>query len=155
MQIAPIAPTNVPVASPEQRVEAAKALIAVPMGLVMSASMTAMTKTMGGQTASRADLVAPLLQKLPVDQAKAAMLQAVEGALAIEPQLAANADALRQSAEGVAALLAEAAADTTQGNAMEQLKLITTPLQTLMQPFVEAALVLGLKPEELPRPGAG
>ncbi len=145
MQLAPIAPAAVktdPAPTPTPRQEAAKALIAVPMGLVMTATMTAMTKSMGGQTASRADLVAPLLQKLTADQAKGALLAAIDGAVALAPELADRAAGMRQAAEGIAALLAAAAADTTQADANTSLKALTTPLEPLMAPIMEAALLL-------------
>ena len=147
MQLAPIAPTVVRAEAPSfpaptTREEAAKALIAVPMGLVMTATMTAMTKSMGGQTASRADLVAPLLEKLTVEQATGAMLSAIEGALTFAPELADRAPAMRQAVEGIAALLVAAAADTTQADANASLAALTTPLEPFMTPIMEAALLL-------------
>ncbi len=134
MQLAPIAPTT--------RSDAAKALVAVPMGLVMSATMTAMTRSMGNQPTSRADLVQPLLSKLSVEQATGAMLQAIDGAVAVAPELAPRTEALRAAATGVAALLVDAAADTVAGDANEALARLTTPLEPLMTPIMEAAALL-------------
>jgi hypothetical protein len=149
MQLTAPAPATTPV----PRTDAAKALIAVPMGIVMTATMTAMTKSMSGQAASRADLVAPLLEKLSVDQAKGAMLQAIDGAIAAAPELAPRAEALRQAADGIAALLADAATDATKGDANQSLERLTTPLEPLMGPIMEAALVLDpslAKPQPAP-----
>ncbi len=112
------------------------------MGLVMTATMTAMTKSMAGQTASRADLVAPLLEKLNVEQATGAMLASIDGALEFAPELADRSDALRQAVAGIAALITEAAADTVQGDANATLERLTTPLEPFMTPFMEAAHVL-------------
>lgn len=145
MQIATITPAQVrtdPPAAPTTRQEAAKALISVPMGAIMAATMTAMTKQMAGQTASRADLVAPLLQKANVEQLHAAMLSAIAGAVIVAPELAARGEALRQAAAGVAALLTEAAADTTQGPADASLERLITPLQLAATPLIEVALLL-------------
>ena len=152
MQLAPIAPASFP--APTTRPEAAKALIAVPMGLVMSATMTAMTKSMAGQTASRADLVAPLLEKLTVEQATGAMLAAIDGAVALAPELAGRSDAMLQAVAGVAALLTEAAADATQAEANTSLAGLTTPLEPLMAPLMEAALLLDPTLGKQPAPGA-
>ena len=134
MQLAPVAPMT--------RQDAAKALVAVPMGVVMSATMTAMTRSMGNQPTSRADLVQPMLSKLTAEQARDAMLQAIEGAVAVAPELAPKTEALRAAAAGVAALLVEAAADTVAGDANEALARLTTPLEPLMTPIMEAAMVL-------------
>ena len=134
MQLAPVAPTTRP--------DAAKALVAVPMGIVMSATMTAMTRSMGNLSTSRADLVQPLLSKLTVEQATDAMLQAIDGAVAVAPELAPRTEALRAAAAGVAALLVEAAADTVAGDANEALERLTTPLEPLRTPIMEAAALL-------------
>jgi hypothetical protein len=134
MQLAAIAQTTRP--------EAAKALIAVPMGIAMTATMTAMTKSMAGQSASRADLVAPLLEQLSVEAAKQTMYDAIDGAVAIVPEVRFDVAALKQAADGVAALLTEFAADTTQGDAQAALAAIMTPLEPMMAPIMEAALVL-------------
>ncbi|MCW2925996.1 MAG: hypothetical protein JWM98_3400, partial [Thermoleophilia bacterium] len=79
MQLAIAAAATPAPAAP--RTEAAKALLAVPMGVLMTASMTAMTKSMAGQAVSRAELVAPLLAKLTPEAATAMMNSAIEGAL--------------------------------------------------------------------------
>ncbi|MCW2923973.1 MAG: hypothetical protein JWM98_1377 [Thermoleophilia bacterium] len=140
MQLATVAAATPAPAAP--RTEAAKALLAVPMGVLMTASMTAMTKSMAGQAVSRAELVAPLLAKLTPEAATAMMNSAIEGALALEPALAGQADAMRQAAAGVAALLAECAADVTPGEAQATLAWISTPMQALAAPLLAAALVL-------------
>jgi hypothetical protein len=127
---------------PASREEAAKALIGVPMAAITVASMTAMTKTMANQPASRADLVTPFLEKLPAANLYMTMANAIDGALALAPELAPRNEALRAAAQGVAALLAEAAADTTPGNAMEALARLSGPLQLAATPLFEAALVL-------------
>lgn len=156
MQLAPIAPASARADAPAPttpRQDAAKALIAVPMGLVMTATMTAMTKSMGGQTASRADLVAPMLEKLTVEQAKGALLAAIDGAVALAPELADRSAAMRQAADGIAALMVEAAADATQADANVSLQALTAPLQPLMAPIMEAALLLDptlAKPQPAP-----
>lgn len=145
MQLAPLAPAIAhtdPPGAPTSRQEAAKALLAVPVGAIMTASMTAMTKQMANQPASRADLVAPLLAKLTPEQANIAMLNAIDGALALAPELAPRNEALRTAAAGVAALLAEAAADTTAAPAMQSLDRFTTPLQQVAAPLFEVALLL-------------
>lgn len=131
---APVAP---------ERTEAAKALAAVPMGAVMVATMTAMSKQMAGQTtASRAELVAPLFQKATAEQLQAALVSAIDGAVAVAPELAPKTEALRQAATGVVALLQEAAADTTAAPIGEAMDKLTTPLQQVAAPLLEAALVL-------------
>jgi hypothetical protein len=112
------------------------------MGLAMVASTTAMSKSMAGQTASRADLVAPFLAKLSPADAKDAMLAAIDGAVAFAPELADRAEALRQAAAGVEALLAELAADTAQQDAQVALKAVMAPLQPLLAPVVEAVQLL-------------
>lgn len=145
MQLATIAPTqartDVPTA-PTTRSKAAKALASVPMGAVMVATMTAMTKQMAGQPASRAELVAPLFEKATAEQLKLAMSNAIDGAIAVAPELAERSDALRQAAAGVVALLQEAVADTAQVPAEQALEALTTPLQQVATPLLEAALVL-------------
>lgn len=145
MQIAAITPTqartDVPTA-PTTRTEAAKALAGVPMGAVMVASMTAMSKQMAGQPASRAELVAPLFEKANVEQLRIAMLSAIDGAIAVAPELSERSDALRQAAAGVAALLQEASADTVQAPADKALQRLVTPLQQAATPLLEAALLL-------------
>jgi hypothetical protein len=131
---APVAP---------ERTEAAKALVAVPMGAVMVATMTAMSKQMAGQTtASRAELVAPLFEKATTEQLQAALVAAIDGAVAVAPELAPKTEALRQAATGVVALLQEAAADTTAAPIGDAMAKLTTPLQQLATPLLEAALVL-------------
>lgn len=137
MQIATIAQSV-----PTSRTEAAKALVSVPMGAIMVASMTAMGRQMSGQPASRADLVAPLFEKATAEQLSAAMLGAIDGAIAVAPELAERGAAMRQAAAGVVALLVEAAADTTQGPADQSLERLVTPLQQAATPLLEAALVL-------------
>jgi hypothetical protein len=138
MQLASI--SAVPV--PTTRTEAAQALMAVPMGAMIGASMTAMTRQMGGQTASRADLVQPMLGQNPLEKLQGAMEAAIEGALALEPTLAGQGEALRAAAKGVLALLAEAQADAVQGDPMEALNRLSTPLQAVSAPLMAAALVL-------------
>ena len=128
--------------TPMMRADAAKALIAVPMGIVMTTSMAAMTKGMSKTPASRADLLASFLEKLLPETARTMMLSAIDGAIALAPELEPRSAALRQAADGIAALLAEAAADTVQGEAQATLARITTPLQALMAPIMEAALLL-------------
>lgn len=157
MKLAPIVPTNVgsdapTFPAPTTRPEAAKALMAVPMGIVMTATMTAMTKSVAGETASRADLVAPLLEKLSVEQATGAMLAAIDGAVALAPELADRSDAMRQAVAGIAALLTEVAADTTQADANVSLEKLTTQLEPVMTPLMEAALLLD--PTLAQQPGA-
>ena len=145
MQFATIAPTSartdVP-GAPGTRTDAAKALASVPMGAVMVATMTAMTKQMAGQPASRAELVAPLFEKANAEQLKLAMLNAIDGALAVAPELAERGEAMRQAAAGVVALLQEAAADTNQVPADQALRALSAPLQQVAAPLLEAALVL-------------
>lgn len=145
MQIASITPaqarTDVP-GAPTTRTEAAQALASVPMGAIMVASMTAMTKQMAGEPASRAELVAPLFEKASAEQLKLAMFNAIDGAIAVAPELSDRNAAMRQAAEGVVALLVEAAADTTQGPADQSLERLVTPLQQAATPLLEAALVL-------------
>ncbi|MCW2928504.1 MAG: hypothetical protein JWM86_2472 [Thermoleophilia bacterium] len=128
--------------APANRAEAAKALLAVPMGVLTVASMTAMTKSVSGQGASRADLVSPFLAKLDVRTSTAAILAAVDGALALAPELAGRANAMRQAAAGVGALLAEAARDTNTRVATESLERLTTPMQAAAMPLFEAAALL-------------
>lgn len=144
MQLSNVTPSNVRVEmpSPTTREEAAKALVAVPMGIAMTASMTAMTKSMAGEAASRADLVAPLLAKLSAEQAGAAMLAAIDGALQFAPELAERGDAMRQAAAGVQALLVEVAADHAKGDAQQSLERLMTPLEPMLAPLMEAAAVL-------------
>jgi hypothetical protein len=153
MQLSSIAPTSVRTdvpTAPATRTDAAKALVAVPMGIVMVATMTAMTKSMAGQAASRADLVAPLLEKLTPETARMTMLNAIDGAVALMPEARIDVAALKQAADGVAALLTDIAGDHTQGDAQQSLERITTPLQPLMAPIMEFALLLdptlGTKP---------
>lgn len=156
MQLAPTAirPADAPAPTPRQ--EAAKALIAVPMGVVMTATMSAMSKQMSGQTnASRAELLAPMLEKATVEQLAAAMTAGIEGAIALEPQLAGRSEAMRQAAAAVAALVTESAADTTSRPIKEAVAAIATPLQAAMTPLVEAALVLDpTLMDQKPRPFA-
>jgi hypothetical protein len=146
MQIAQIAPAQAradvpPPASP--RTEAAKALVAVPMGAVMVATMTAMSKQMSGQTtASRAELVAGLFQKASAEQLTQALLSAIDGAVAVAPELADRTEAMKQAATGVVALLQEAAADTAQAPIAESMDKLTKPLQEVAAPLLQAALVL-------------
>jgi len=137
MQLAQLTPPL-----PTTRPDAAKALIAVPMGVVMTATMTAMTKSMAGQSASRADLLAPLLEKLSIDDANAALLASIEGAITVAPELADRREALTQAAAGFTALLRDAAADTTKGDAGQALERLTTPLAPFMNPLMEAAALL-------------
>jgi hypothetical protein len=70
------------------------------------------------------------------------MLDAIDGAVALAPELAPKADAMRAAAEGVAALLTESLADTVAGNAQEALARFATPLKTVAAPLFEAALIL-------------
>lgn len=144
MQLSSTTPSSVrfEMPAPTTREEAAKALVGVPMGIAMTATMTAMTKSMAGQPASRADLVAPLLEKLTAEQAGAAMQAAIDGALQFAPELAERGDALRQAAAGVQALLVEAAGDSVQGDAQQSLERLMTPLEPFMGPLMEAALLL-------------
>lgn len=143
--------TDVP-AAPTTRQEAAQALAALPVGVVTVASMTAMTKAMAGEAASRADLVLPILEKLTPKAAKVAMLDAIDGAIAVMPELSERDESLRQAAAGLEALLTEAAADTAQGDAQDALGRLTTPLEPLMAPVMEAVLLLdptfGQEPEQ-------
>lgn len=152
----PVAPAA-PVAP--ERTEAAKALVAVPMGAVMVATMTAMNKQMAGQpNASRAELVAPLFEKATAEQLTAALAAAIEGAVAVAPELAAKTEALKQAAAGVVALLVEAAADTTQAPIAESMDKLTKPLQQVAAPLLEAALVLDpdmAKKQQPGQPGQG
>ena len=147
MQISGIAPAAVrgempTMPAPTTREEAAKGLAAVPGGVAAVASFTAMSKSMAGETASRADLVAPMLEKLTPEQAKLTMFQAIDGAIALAPELADRAESLRQAAAGVEALLTEAAADTVQASPDASLDAIMNPLQALLAPVMEAALIL-------------
>ena len=143
MQITPAAArTDAPTTPATPRQEAAKALVAIPGAIAAMASFTAMGRTTAGQTASRADLVAPILEKLSPEQAAGMMLQAIDGALALEPALATQADALRQAAAGVQALLVDAAADTAQVDPQAALGALMTPMQALLAPVVQAAVVL-------------
>ncbi|MCB0878711.1 MAG: hypothetical protein KDC46_06985 [Thermoleophilia bacterium] len=145
MNIAPAAVaaarTDVPTA-PTTREEAAKALAGIPVGIATVASFTAMSKSMAGQTASRADLVAQMLEKVSPEQAKMMMFNAIDGAIALAPELAERNESLRQAAAGVEALLTEAAADTTQADPQASLQALMTPLQAILAPVVEAARIL-------------
>lgn len=145
MQLSPIAPlgarTDVPTA-PATKQEAAKALMAVPGGIMAVATMTAMPKQVSGQPTSRAELVAGLVAQLSPEQAQMMMVNAIDGAIALAPELAERSDALRQAAAGVAALLAEAAADQTQGPVDSVLTGLLTPIQAAAMPLFEAARVL-------------
>jgi hypothetical protein len=129
-------------AAPTPRQEAAQALAAVPMAIAMTATMEAMGRSMSGQPASRAELLDQLLQQLPPQVAHTTMLDAIDGALALAPELADRGDSLRQAAAGVQALLVEVAADRTPANAEVSLAGIMTPLETLMGPVIEAAMLL-------------
>ncbi len=145
MQITGVTPmaarTDVPTA-PATRPEAAQALAAMPAGIAGMAAFVAMSKQMAGETASRADLVAPMLEQMTPEQARMTMLNAIDGALALAPELADRNEALRQAAAGIEALLVEVAADTTQTDVDTALQGLMTPLEPLMTPFMEAALVL-------------
>ena len=145
MQISGIAPTaartDVP-GAPATREDAAKALAAVPNAIAVVATMSAMTKSMAGETASRADLVAPMLEKMTIEQAKMTLLNAIDGAIAVMPELADRNELLRQAAAGIETLLQLIVADTTQADAQVSLGGIMTPLQPLMTPVLEAVLLL-------------
>jgi hypothetical protein len=101
-----------------------------------------MTKSMAGQPASPAELVAPILEKLSPEVAKDAMLAAIDGAIAVAPELAERGAAMRDAAAGVAALLTAFAADTTAVDAQQALASITKPLEPFAAPFMEATLLL-------------
>jgi hypothetical protein len=145
MQLATITPQVVrqdPPASPLTRTEAAQALLAVPMGAMMVASMTAMGKAMSQTPASRAELRAQFVAKLPVENVYMTIANAIDGAIAVAPELAPRNDALRAAAKGVAELLAQASTDTASADAMTSLKAISEPLQAVAMPLFEAAVLL-------------
>jgi hypothetical protein len=145
MQLATITPaaarTDVPT-GPATREEAARQLIAVPAGIITVATMTSMTKAMTGEAASRADLVAPLVAKLPPEAAKVAILNAIDGAVALMPDARVDMGALRDAAAGIAALLADASTDHATGAPQQSLERLLTPLEQVARPIMEFAAML-------------
>ncbi len=138
----PSSSTAVVAPAPTTRTEAAQAITGLPIAIAMSAMMTAMPRIPAGQTASRADLVAPILAKLSPEAAGEFMLGAIEGSLNLAPELAERGESLRQAAQGVANLLAECAADTQQQDAKTALAGVTGPLGSFTDTLVDAAKVL-------------
>jgi hypothetical protein len=66
----------------------------------------------------------------------------IDGAIAVAPELAERNESLRQAAAGVAALLAEVSADHVQGDAQQAMERLMRPLEPLVAPLLEAALLL-------------
>jgi hypothetical protein len=87
-------------------------------------------------------LLARLLTQVAIEQASAAMTAAINGALKVAPELAAQETALRQAAAGVVALLTAAAADHTQRPTADVVKSIATPVATAAAPLLAAAKLL-------------
>ena len=88
------------------------------------------------------DLVAPLLAKTSIADLTASMQGAIDGALAVAPELVSQHDALKQALAGFTALLTEAAADTTKGAWQGTLEGFLRPLAEVSGAFTQAAALL-------------
>lgn len=135
----PAAPTP---AAPTTAPEAAKALVEVPSGMIAVASMIALQQSMAGKTASTSDLLSPMLAKATPEQLSTAMAQAVDGAVAMDADLAARRPAMTQAIDAVTALYAGAKADTVQRDPQETLSLFANQLTAAARPLFEAAAQL-------------
>ena len=143
MQLARISPTSAaPASVTPERAAAAQQLLVVPMGVMLTGMAVGMGKAMAGQQVSRAELVAPFLAQLSPDAAGAAILTAVEGAVAVAPELAPRSEAMRQCAAAIAALLVSSAADTDPVEAGTALDTFGTEFATASQALLEAAALL-------------
>jgi len=142
MQLAPTSSAPTAPAAPTARFQAAQALVAGPANVALAASITAATKGLAGEDVSRADLVAPLLAKTSIADLTASMQGAIDGALAVAPELVSQHDALKQALAGFTALLTEAAADTTKGAWQGTLEGFLRPLAEVSGAFTQAAALL-------------
>ncbi|MCW2924489.1 MAG: hypothetical protein JWM98_1893 [Thermoleophilia bacterium] len=97
--------------SPAARVRAADALVYVPDTLLGRAELVAAARAASGRPVTRRELLEPLLREFSADRLVATMHAAVEGALAVEPELAFGAAAMHDAARGLGELLAARADD--------------------------------------------
>lgn len=123
---------------PTTREEVARALVAVPGAVIMTAGFGS---TRPGDT-SRADMLAPVLAKLDVATATGVLDAAIAGVLTLAPEFASQEASLRQAAAGVVALLTEFAADHAVGANADIAKSIVEPMSAVAAPLFHVAAQL-------------
>ena len=113
MQITPLDQDS----SAAQRRLAADALVHIPSQLLELAELEAARFDSAGRTASRAQLLAPVLAAITPAAAAGAARQAITAAIALEPFLAPMRSSLDDAAAGLQRLLEHGARDTARGHA--------------------------------------
>ncbi|MCW2973922.1 MAG: hypothetical protein JWN72_2195 [Thermoleophilia bacterium] len=127
---------------PADRFRAALNLVFLPNSLHDIVERGAAAAAAAGRAIAPADLVRPYLAQVSAEATRAALLDAVTGALRVAPEFEPRRADLASAAQGVGELLAASAADHVTGAAWDIADRITGALDAVATPLYDVSFDL-------------